>query len=236
MTDNKDHPLVQIVTELRRQMAMLNELEAKIAVDPEYLPGHELYPKYCAEYLRQRDTWTMQEAINILLGCLPSRPLTLEGQTAINQQVELLKECIVACEGESLDVLYAEEPFDEWRVGGRHFLWWAKQKRLPIPKELGRFIVEEITPTSKFSYRGYSTRLLQIVGDVIEEYWVEFDVNDRGTYQKQTVIMDWLETKYGISTNEARAVDSIARPEALKKGGQSKIVDAQQESRKKTKS
>ena len=71
---------------------------------------------------------------------------------------------------------------------------------------------------------------------MIEKYWVGFDVNDRNTHHKQTVIMDWLETKFELSTNEARAVDSIARPEALKKGGQSKTVDTQQEPLKKTKS
>lgn len=236
MSDDNDHPMKQLVTELQSQIAKAQEAQAKKPYQPENLPGHNLYPQNCAEYVIRRDTWTMPEAINLLLGCLPSRPLTLTGQPEINRQVNLLKKRIVACVGESLIVLNPDRRFDEWRVVGRDFLSWAEQKNLPIPDELRRFMVKEVTPTSKLSYREYSTRLLQIVGDVIEKYWVEFDINDRSTHHKQTVIMDWLETKYGLSTNVARAVDSIVRPEVLKKGGQSKLIDAQQEFLNKPKS
>lgn len=236
MTDDNDEPIAQLVTNLQKLMAKAQEDEPKRQYQRPMLPGHKLYPEYCAEYLNRRDTWTMPEAINLLLGCLPHRLLTLKGQPEIYQQVELLKKRIVACAGESLDVLNPEKPFDEWRVVGRHFLLWAEQKSLPIPDELCRLIAKEAAPTSKLDYRGYSTRLLRIVGDVIEKYWVGFDVNDRDTHHKQTVIMDWLETKYGLSPNEARAVDSIARPEVLKRGGQSTVVDAHQELVKKPKS
>ena len=225
MTNDNNENMSDIFAGLRKILDEYNAAKAKIPLQPEYLSGHPQYPQYCEEFLSYRDTWSIAEAINLLIGCLPTRPLLMKGQDQINRSANHLKNRVIACAGESLGIINPDSDFDEWRVLRREILRWAREKQIRIPDELNRAEVED-QPLSEFSYKGYTTKSLQILGDVIENFWVNFDEEDRSTHHKQTVIIDWLRSKFGISENIARAIDSIARPESLKKGGQSKINDA----------
>ena len=63
----------------------------------------------------------------------------------------------------------------------------------------------------------YETTLLRALADAAERFWVNFDPTDLTTAPKNEKVVDWLEHR-GISTNLAKAIATILRPDGLPTG------------------
>lgn len=75
----------------------------------------------------------------------------------------------------------------------------------------------EIENFKNMKTKNYITPELQIIDDVIAEFW-ENHTDDKIPVKKD-VIVDWIIEKYNISNNIASAIDSITRPEYARTGG-----------------
>lgn len=65
--------------------------------------------------------------------------------------------------------------------------------------------------------KSYITPELQIIDDVIAEFWGNY--TDDKIPVKKDIIVNWIVEKYSISNNIARAIDTILRPEKARTGG-----------------
>lgn len=116
----------------------------------------------------------------------------LDKQT--NNEIETLKKQLQQANGE-IDRLKAE----------------LEQAQALLAEKQNIELVKDIKPKS------YITPELQIIDDVIAEFW-ENHTDDKIPVKKD-VIVDWIIEKYNISNNIASAIDSITRPEYARTGG-----------------
>ncbi len=63
----------------------------------------------------------------------------------------------------------------------------------------------------------YETTLLRALAEAVKRFWVNFDPTDQSTAPKNEVVIEWLEQR-GVSTNLAKAMATILRPDGLPTG------------------
>ena len=75
--------------------------------------------------------------------------------------------------------------------------------------DITKFVVKnKILPNS------HETKLMRIQRKVIERFYGDqFNINDRDTWTKQIVVVDWLMKEHHLSDREAKAIDMITRPD-----------------------
>lgn len=103
---------------------------------------------------------------------------------------------------------------EEIRVFPKDFLIWAKEKEFDIPEEL-LSVLESDRPqreqwqekNKKWGYL-HDTKLLEIARWVLEQYWEGKDVNKAPS--KDAIVAELVD-KYGLTKNEAGAVDLVTR-------------------------
>ena len=135
---------------------------------------------------------------------------------------------MVACQGESLEILNPKDPPKKWRMRGLDVLNWAKEKGLEIPTEIKHFLKPVDLLPRCASYNGYSTPQMEALFAVVDKFWISYDRDNPATAPKQAVVVQWLLENFDLSKTQARAIDQIARAPERRKGGQSKVIDTPQ--------
>lgn len=112
----------------RKALEMVRKVQASAAADPRFQKNPPTFRARCSEWVR-RDYWTLDEATNLLVGTDPQRPYSIEGQDAMNREVQemraLLQTSAIPSEGKLTR-----------RYLGAQVIAWAKKKGLDIPSEL----------------------------------------------------------------------------------------------------
>jgi len=162
------------------------------------------------------DSWSLkEEAIPLIMGVSPNYMRDIDGfNWSLYHQLYKLS---VKCVGDSLDVIDMSIPQKSWEVNSQIFLQWALNKKTGINKEfleVYKSINPEILLEEKVvinTLPEYSTPLMDIMYKVIHEYW---EGKRLGSVKNRKDLVPLLMKKYGISSGEAKAIDTITRDPA----------------------
>lgn len=157
-----------------------------------------LTKQYDGENLEKIITWIIKEKIFVYVFCPERQPLSTSSQKC-NAEWHALTSCqasVIFSHPINKIELFHNHAF------GIHDLWVNK---LDADKLL--FIITEA-----------NTKLRQIADAVTNKFWLNLDLNQKNL-PKATEIKKWIEDSYGVTGNEAAAVDKICRPQYAKLGG-----------------
>mgnify|MGYP000721653915 CR=1 FL=1 len=167
-----------------------------------------------------KDSWLVEsEAFSLLLNL---HPLTYSSlRTPYFPRIRKLSSAIKSSEGINLHILNSEEKSINWRVKPKHFIEWCGQKEIDVPADVYSAVMKDqkhMNNDLEFQKTalGYNTPLLDIVFEVIKEFWSGKEISSAPA---KDWMIDHLIEKYGISKNDATAIDAVTRHPERKKGG-----------------
>lgn len=114
-------------------------------------------------------------------------------------------------------------PADERRVPMGAVLAWQRQELGTdtrfMEEVLGPFKHDGLVGTANYDLlHHYNTPLIDALIAAVGEYWVDFDPDTMDGPQKADVVY-WLTHNFDMSESDAKAIDTIARHPARKRGG-----------------
>lgn len=152
--------------------------------------------------------WTIEEAANLLTGCLPHRPMLLPGNehARLDQEVLEIENRIRAGLGHGLEVIHSGKYFGKTFVSSTELLDWARQQGIDIPAKL----IQAADEAQSFREKsGYSTPCLEAAEWVIRNWWMNADLREPPTSGE--IIHALLQQFPELSGQECEMVEKITR-------------------------
>ncbi|MDZ7685922.1 MAG: hypothetical protein U5O39_13700 [Gammaproteobacteria bacterium] len=160
--------------------------------------------------------WTVGEAANLLVGCVPMRELFLRGAQhhELDNEVVDMENRIRAALDEGLTRVSTKKYFDETWIASAEILDWAYQEGIEPPKELVSAWQEV---SRERATHGYRTRAMLAVAWVVERYWEGADLRDAPT--RGEIVTALLQAFPELTVEECEMVEHITRhPAAVSEG------------------
>lgn len=167
----------------------------------------EAYYRYARTWCHYT-RWTIEEAANLLTGCLPHRPMLLPGKehARLDQEVLEIENRIRAVLGNGLEVIQSRKYFGKTFVSSIELLNWARQQGIVIPGKLVQAADETQSLREK---SGYSTPCLEAAEWVIRNWWVLADLREPPTSGE--IIQALLQQFPELSGQECEMIEKITR-------------------------
>ncbi|MBD3649037.1 MAG: hypothetical protein HUJ31_16650 [Pseudomonadales bacterium] len=124
--------------------------------------------------------WTVEEASNLLAGCVPHRPMLLRGEehAQLDQEVLDIENRIRGALGKELTVAESKTYFDKTWIGRSELLYWAKKNISDFPADLARAQKEL---ERQYEETGYTTPCIEAIKWVVDNYWSVADLREPPT-------------------------------------------------------
>lgn len=152
--------------------------------------------------------WTVEEASNLLAGCVPHRPMLLRGEehARLDQEVLDIENRIRAALGGELKAVDNRKYFDKTWIERPDLLNWAKRNLPDFPPDLAR-AQKEIK--RQYDESGYTTPCLEAIEWVVDNYWSAADLRDPPTPGE--VIHALLQQFPDLSGAECEMIEKVTR-------------------------
>lgn len=136
----------------------------------------DAYSDYAEEWCSYPH-WTLEEAANLLTGCVPHRQMFLRGKVhaALDDEVLETENLIRAALHGELEVVKRAKYFGKTYLNSEALLTWADRCGLEIPEELAEAADKR---QARFGTRQYSTPCMQAARWVIENFWEKADLRE----------------------------------------------------------
>tara|TARA_R110002072_G_scaffold56097_12_gene145614 strand:+ start:4387 stop:4998 length:612 start_codon:yes stop_codon:yes gene_type:complete len=153
-------------------------------------------------------TWTIDEAANLLSGCLPKREMLQPGKLneALDQKVIETENLIRRELGKSIDSLSSKKYFAPIQVSRDQLMDWALTQKPPLPKILQSAYEAHREQEKK---PRYSTPCLEAIEWTSEQYWHDVDYRDPPT--KGEIIQALLQRFPDLDHEECIMVEYVCR-------------------------
>ena len=152
--------------------------------------------------------WTIEEAANLLTGCVPHREMLLKGEAHRQLDAEVLEieNLIRAALGNELTEVENKRYFSKVYIDSSQILAWAESAGIRIPDDLIKAWHE--TRHQQAVY-GYTTPGLTAAQWVVAQFWENADLRDP---PKRGEIVHALLQKFPeLTPEECEAVETITR-------------------------
>lgn len=152
--------------------------------------------------------WTIEEAANLLAGCVPHRPMLLPGNehASLDQEVLEIENKIRAAAGVELEVIERRRYFGNTFIKRTDLLDWAARQDMVIPAELDKASAEA---RSRQGETGYSTPCLDAARWVVRTWWLNADLRDPPTSGQ--IIQALLQQFPRLTGEECEMIEKITR-------------------------
>jgi len=152
--------------------------------------------------------WTVEEAANLLTGCVPHRDMLLRGKdmAALDAEVLINENLIRAALHTELEVVKSQKHFGKTYLLSEQVLDWAKNTEHPIPTDLLK--AEEVV-THRYHSEQYSTPCIEAAHWVVDNFWEH--ANLREPPSTGAIIQALLQQFPELSGVECDMVERITR-------------------------
>lgn len=157
--------------------------------------------------------WTVEEAANLLCGCLPDRELFLPGpanRTTDDRVVEMENRIRTALD-HLITRLASRRYFDKTWVPTADVFEWAEREGIEIPAPLA---ASRELASAEFERTGYSTPCMAAVSWAVDNFWQDADLRDPPTPGE--VITAMLQAFPELTAAECEMVEYVARHPAAR--------------------
>lgn len=173
-----------------------------------------LYAKYPPEYYGYAlqwchyTKWTIEEAANLLTGCIPHRKMFLPGDehARLDEEILATENRIRGALGAELTTIQGKKYFERTYINSIELVDWARQCNIVIPDELLMALRETQMQRSD---RGYSTPCLEAIEWVIQSFWVGTDLRHPPSPGK--IIQSLLQKFPNLTAEECEMVERVTR-------------------------
>lgn len=185
-------------------------------IRPDKNPLFEKLPEQYYGYALQwcvYPRWTLEEAANLLTGCVPHREMFLRGEAhrKLDEEVLANENRIRAALGKALRVVESKKYFSKTYIDSSSILAWAKAESIPVPPPLARAFRE----TARHRERhGYRTPCMSAVEWVVERFWEPADLRDPPTPGE--IVQALLQEFPDLDAEDCEAVEHVARHPAAR--------------------
>jgi hypothetical protein len=205
-----------------------NELSKPFWDRDEYIADFEYWAKFTH--------WKLEEAVALALGKNPKK-ITAYFMKQYKDDFQM-RRGFIRNYFELAELVHRSRYIQELNsyVTPTEFILWAENKGLNINSNLVAAIKSLVelqsniscplcsTPKNNheskiLSYNAYTTKFMQILGEVIDKFWLNFDPEQPDTAVSSKIIINWIMKERGLSFRAAQAIDAIARADSMKKGG-----------------
>lgn len=175
--------------------------------DALFLKDPDVYYEYALEWCAYPH-WTIDEAANLLTGCVPHRPMFLRGRDH-----RLLDEAVLANENrlrgainQRLTLIKSKKYFGKTYLLSEELLLWAQDEQLSVPADLLK--AHQFTALRKQS-ESYTTPTLEAVDWVVANFWEEANLREPPT--AGAIIQALLEQFPELSGEECDLIEKVTR-------------------------
>lgn len=157
--------------------------------------------------------WTVEEAANLLTGCVPHREMLLRGDAhrKLDEEVLAIENRIRAALGKTLHVVESKKYFSRTYIDSRDILAWAKSESIPVPRPLIRAFRETAKDRE---VHGYRTPCMDAVEWVVEHFWERADLRDPPTPGE--IVQALLQEFPELDAEDCQSVEHVARHPAAR--------------------
>ena len=140
-----------------------------------FLKLPDAYADYAAQWLMYT-TWSIEEAANLLSGCVPHRPMLNSGQhhRVLDDEVLETENKIRRALGKSLQGIKTKKYFSTVSIDSKQLIQWAMDQTINLPEAL----VLAYHQHQQQASHGYTTPALEAIEWVKETYWQDADFRD----------------------------------------------------------
>ncbi|MBT4161605.1 MAG: hypothetical protein HOC70_00265 [Gammaproteobacteria bacterium] len=188
--------------------------EDTLSTSTQVLKDRALFLKYPAEYYQYAlewcsyPNWTIEEAANLLTGCVPHRQMFLRGSehALLDNEVLENENLIRAALHSELEVIKSVKYFDKTYLINNQIFEWAQARKIPLPLELLR--AQQVARRGLKSEH-YTTPCLDAARWVIENFWER--ANLREPPSSGAIIQAMLQQFPELSGEECDWVEKVTR-------------------------
>lgn len=157
--------------------------------------------------------WSVEEAANLLAGCVPTRELFLRGQAHrdLDDEIVAIENRLRSALGNQLTPISRKKYFDDTWVSAAEVMAWAAAEGMDIPEALAAAWQDsQATGT-------YRTPAMAALAWVVDRYWEHCDPRDAPTQGE--IVAALLQAFPELSVEECEMVEHIARHPASRSSG-----------------
>lgn len=153
-------------------------------------------------------TWTIDEAANLLSGCLPKRALFQPGESnqSLDQKVIETENLIRLELGKSLDAVNSKKYFAPVQVQRDQLMAWVLNSELALPRQLS---AAYLTHSEQAEGAQYATPCLEAIDWVTGHFWHSTDLREPPTIGE--IIQALLQRYPDLDYDECRMVEYVCR-------------------------
>lgn len=182
------------------------------AKDPLFGKLPEQYYGYALQWSAY-PRWTIEEAANLLTGCVPHREMFLKGESHRQLDAEVLENenRIRAALGNGLTQVEAKRYFAKTYIDSSNVIQWAQSQDIDVPNAL---IKAHEQARQHRETHGYSTPALEAVDWVVERFWQGADL--RSPPKRGEIVQALLQAFPNLDVEECEMVEHITRHPAAR--------------------
>ena len=152
--------------------------------------------------------WTIEEAANLLTGCVPHREMLLRGKAmaALDAEVLVTENLLRAALHSELEVVKSQKHFGKTYLLSEQVLNWAESNVVDMPEDL---LKAAALVSEQHACEAYTTPCLQAIAWVIENYWEH--ANLREPPSAGSIIQALLQQFPQLSGAECDMVERVTR-------------------------
>jgi hypothetical protein len=172
-----------------------------------FLKFPEEYYQYALQWCAYPH-WTLEEAANLLTGCVPHREMFLRGpeHVALDEEVLATENQLRAAINGRLEVVKSKTHFGKTYLLAEQVFDWARQEQFPLPDDL---VKAEQLVHHRYSAETYSTPCLEAARWVVENFWENANLREP---PRAGVIIQALLQKYpDLSGAECDMIEKLTR-------------------------
>ncbi len=183
------------------------EVTRKLDSNATFFRFPEAYYRFALEWCSYPH-WTVEEAANLLSGCVPHREMFLKGERhrKLDDEILAMENRIRSVLNQQLDVVKSKKYFGKTYILSAQVFDWAKRAGIDIPRDLLR-AEQEI----KLNYMsdGYTTPYLEAARWVVEEFWEKANLREPPSSGK--IIQALLNRYPDLSGAECDMIEKMTR-------------------------
>lgn len=152
--------------------------------------------------------WTLEEAANLLTGCVPHREMFLRGEAHVKLDEEVLanENRLRAALHDELEVVKSQDHFGKKYLLSEQVFAWARQHQFELPDDL---VKAEQVVRHRFSSEAYTTPCLEAASWVVENFWQK--ANLREPPRAGVIIQALLQQFPELSGAECDMIEKMTR-------------------------
>lgn len=157
--------------------------------------------------------WTIEEAANLLTGCVPHRQMFLRGENhkILDAEVLATENKIRVALGRDLTVVESKKYFDKTYIDASNVIDWAVSTAITVPEAL---LKAQRESRSHRQQHGYLTPCMAAANWVVDTFWKPADLREPPT--EGEIINALLQQFPNLAPDECQMVEYITRHPAAR--------------------